>query len=88
MKLTIMDAGNTVVPAYPALRPRGYTVRLDERLADGPEERWTAEDSRCALSADDPLTLLGLAALVETRGDRWQASDEEIDRFVSEFDYS
>jgi hypothetical protein len=88
MKLTIMDAGNTVVPAYPALRPRGYTVRLDERSTDGSEERWTAEDSRCVLNAGDPVTLLGLAALVETRGDGWQASDEELDRFVSEFDYS
>ena len=88
MKLTITDAGNTIVPAYLALRAKGYTVRLDERSTDGPEERWTAEDSRCVLSADDPVTLLGLAALVETRGDRWQASDEEIDRFVFEFDYS
>jgi hypothetical protein len=40
------------------------------------------------LIASDPVTLLGLAALLEMRGDSWQASDEEIDRFVAEFDYT
>jgi hypothetical protein len=31
------------------------------------------------------LTLLGLVALYETRGPEWQASDEQIERFLAEF---
>lgn len=87
MKPTIADAGNTLVPAYLALLARGYAVRRDEAASLGPEELWIAEDAHRVLMAGDPLTLLGLAAMVETRGEDWPASDEEIDRFLAEFGY-
>src|SRR5262249_37901356 len=65
-------------------------AKLGEEFVFNLERHRLTAEGRDDLAArgDDPVTLLGLAALVETRGDGWQASDEEIDRFVAEFDYS
>lgn len=45
---------------------------------------WIAERPDIKLIADDPLTLLGLVVLAETQGENWQASDAEIEQFLSE----
>jgi hypothetical protein len=78
MKPTLASAGNTVVPAYLALLQRGLSVSCTGAywMAEGPDHRFVAED---------PLLLLALVALHETRGSEWQASDEEIDRFITDF---
>jgi hypothetical protein len=85
VKPTLADAANTEIPAYLALLRRGLSVSY-EPLSPGAATRyWVAEDAGCRYVADDLLSLLGLVALYETRGSDWQASDEQIDRFVAEF---
>jgi hypothetical protein len=85
VKTTIAAAGNTLVPAYLALRAKGYVVRREGPISADSEESWSAEDAHRRFIADDTVALLGLVALFETRGEGWQASDEEIDRFLAEF---
>jgi hypothetical protein len=62
---TIANAGNVLVPAVLALRERGFGVSREDR--EGREE-WRAEQGDLLIVADDPLHLLGLAALREQRG--------------------
>ncbi len=80
-KKALAAAANVEVPAYLALRRRGYTVRV-EGGGTG-KERWLAESDTHRLLGDGPLQLLGLAALLETLGDDWQASDAAIDDFLA-----
>jgi hypothetical protein len=86
MKLKIADAGNVTVPAFLTLQQRGYVVRC-ERSADGTRETWIAESDTTELLADDPVALLGLAALAESRGTDWKASDSQIQEFLKKFGY-
>lgn len=82
-KFRIAAAGNTEIPAYLALLEKGYIVRW-ERL---PEERafWFAGKDDYELVAAGPLELLGIAAMVETRGPDWRATDEEIGEFMKRY---
>ena len=82
--VTIAAAGNVLVPALLALRAKGYRVT---RLVGqpGPAEMWRAEKAGEAFIAEDTLTLLGLVALYEARGDGWPAADADIDAFFAEF---
>jgi hypothetical protein len=64
---------------------RGLAVSRESASADAAEARWIAEDAAQRFVAEDPLALLGLVALYEARGPEWQASDEQIDRFLAEF---
>ena len=82
-KIKIAGAGNVVVPAFLALKQRGYTVRREQRT-DG-EHTWIAQSSSAELISDDPVTLLALAAVAETRGEQWRASDPEIQKFLDEY---
>ena len=86
VKPTIAAVGNTVVPAYLSLLARGYVVRREGPPAE--EELWYAEDEHRRFIAGDLVELLGVVALFETRGEGWPASDEEIERFLSEFGYA
>lgn len=85
-KLKIANAGNVTVPAALALEQRGYVVRCD-RSDDGSRETWVAESSMAELFAEDPVALLGLAALLESRGSDWKASDEQSRNFLKKFVY-
>lgn len=85
MKPTLADAANTVIPAYLALLQRGLSVSRESASSDAAEAYWIAEDAARRFVAEDPLALLGLVALYETRGPEWQASDEQIDCFLAEF---
>ena len=80
--MLIGSGANTMVPAVLALREKGYTVRRVK--AEDSREVWHAERQGLELIADDPLSLLGLAAMHETRGDNWKAEDEEIESFLKE----
>jgi hypothetical protein len=75
----IAGAGNVEVPAYLTLAQRGFEVRCDEGGL------WHATKTDCDLIGDGCLELLGLAAMFETRGEHWRASDEEIDNFLAKF---
>jgi len=85
MKPTLADAANTMVPAYLVLLHRGLLVSRDSSFMTHSGGSWVAEDSGHRFVAEDLVTLLGLVALYETRGPDWQASDEQIDQFISEF---
>jgi hypothetical protein len=85
VKPMLAGAPNTVIPAYLALLQRGLSVRREPASGSGRGSYWVAEDAGHRFVAEDPLTLLGLVALDETRGPDWQASDEEIDRFLAQF---
>lgn len=74
----IAAAANTVVPALLALESLGYTVTVDGSLVVA-----TASNERFA--ADDPVTVLGLVKLIETRSWNWRASDEEITATIGKF---
>ena len=74
----IAQAGNTVVPAILALEHLGFTVTQNERLFAA-----SAEGSRFV--AEDPVALLGLIKLAETRRP-WSANDEEIDDVLARYD--
>jgi len=79
---TLAAAGNTDVPACLTLIKLGYSIdRVDK---DG-EEHWIAKKGTLKLIADGPLELLGLCLLRSERGARWQAADDEIDRFLERF---
>ena len=84
-KLNISGAGNVVVPAYLALQKMGYIVRCENPVSD--HEIWIAENDSTILSADDVVILLGLATLAQSRGEHWQASDEEIQDFLKKCGY-
>lgn len=76
-------AGNVVVPAYLALLAKGYVVRCERSSDDF--EFWVAEGPRGRFGADDTITLLGMVAVAETRGEDWRASDPEIESFLKKF---
>lgn len=81
-KFSLSSAGNTLAPAYLALLHKGYDVQFSR---DEDREWWHAENEAGYFSAEDPLTLLGLIALYETRGEEWQASDEQVEGFMERF---
>jgi hypothetical protein len=63
----------------------GFSVRYENPVSD--HETWIAKSDTAILSADDVVTLLGLATLAESRGEGWQASDAEIQDFLKKFGY-
>lgn len=73
----LLQAGNTVVPAILALRQLGCTVALEG-------ETVVASLGDARFRADDPVAVLGLIKLVETRHP-WSASDAEIHEILQEF---
>jgi hypothetical protein len=84
-KSTIASAGNVLVPAYLALQQRGFTEHGQKADDSGEGEMWVAENQFVRLVAEDPLILLGLAALYETRGSEWQAEDDQIEEFLAKY---
>jgi hypothetical protein len=73
-KTTIAEAGNTMAPALAVLRSLGYRVTRDSIG----ERRYRAEDECRMFVADDPLALLGLVKLYETKGDAWRPTDAQV----------
>lgn len=78
----IAAAGNTEVPAYLTLLHAGYQV---SRKVIGSKEEWKAIRADIVLVAENPLELLGLAHMRETRGFHWKAGDKEITDFIGLF---
>jgi hypothetical protein len=74
----LVDAANVMTPAYLTILSKGYSVK---RCG----ERMVAEREGSSFAAESPVTLLGLIAVAEARGEMWQASDDEIDEFVALF---
>lgn len=81
--MNLNAAGNVVVPAYLALRAKGYVVRCER--SPNQLENWIAEGPLGRFCADDPITLLGVVGVAEMRGEDWRASDSEIESFLKTF---
>lgn len=79
--LILADAMNTYDPALATLQERGYRVwvRPVGEVEEG--EEWLARKDGNELIAGDPLRLLGLAAILETRGVNWQLAENEPDLY-------
>ena len=74
-----------MIPAYLALLQRGLSVFREPSAVTDSGMLWVAEDATHQFFAENLVTLLGLVAMHETRGPKWQASDEAIERFIAEF---
>ena len=72
-------AGNLVIPAYLCIPAKGYSVRNANGLM-------TAERGSDHFVAHSPIELLGVITLAEMRGENWQATDDEIDDYLSRFE--
>ena len=81
MKLSA--AGNTEVPAFLALKELGYDISVVDN--EDRSQLWTATKDDTQFSGSGPLELLALVKLIEIRGDKWPASDEEIEEFASKY---
>lgn len=76
--MRITSAANVLTPAYMTILAKGYTVRNEGELLVATRDGDT-------FIADDPILLLGVITIGESRGENWQATDAEIDEFVSKF---
>jgi hypothetical protein len=74
----IAAAANTIIPAVLALEAAGFAVSQEAAYV-------VAQRGDDVYVADDPVTVLGLVALVQARGWEWGASDDEIDRVLPRF---
>lgn len=74
----LVDAANTMTPAYLAILAKGFSVRADGELM-------IAERNGEYFAADGPVPLLGLITMAEIRGEEWEATDDEIEAFVAQF---
>ena len=71
-----------MAPCWSVLEELGYTVTTRHTAGT---EIWIAQKAGEELQAHDPCTLLGLAKLVEVKGECWQAPDEQITEFLQRF---
>ena len=77
-QIRIGDAPNTYNPALIVLVDLGFKISI---LPDEENEDklglWCAQKDNVELIADDPLSLLGLAALWKKRGDKWRRKEDK-----------
>ena len=73
----LVAAGDTVIPAILALEDNGFTVTQEADLV-------VARAANIRFAAEDPVTVLGLVKLAETRRP-WRADDQEIDDVLGRF---
>ena len=83
-KESIVNAGNTEVPAYLAIIEMGYSISLLNESSEA-GSMWVAKKEETKFVASNPLELLGLITMRERRGLNWKASDREIDDYLAQF---
>ena len=79
---TIASAGNTVAPALLALEKLGFAIAV-ERAGEAQVFRAIRSDE--SFVADDPVAVLGLVKLIETRSWGWRAGDAEIEGVLGRY---
>jgi len=79
--MQVMALANTLAPAHAELRKLGFSVTRQPALGSL-RSILRAERPGLVLEADDTLQLLGLATLVERRGEKWRPTDCEVDAFL------
>lgn len=72
-----MPAASTVVPAILALEANGFIVTREADLI-------VARAGNTRFAAEDPVTVLGLVKLAETRRP-WRADDAEVNDVLGRF---
>jgi hypothetical protein len=82
-QVTIAASGNVLVPAVLALEAQGFTVTCAHADSGG---LWTATREDTSATGSNPLEVLGLVALLRSRGKQWRASDPEIADVMERFD--
>lgn len=85
VKKTLSDAASNIVPWYLALIQRGFSVTQEPSAVTESGMLWVAEDETTQFFAEDLVTLLGLVAMRETRGQNLRASDQDIESFLARF---
>lgn len=78
-KTVITTAGNALAPALAVLRELGYSVSA----VPGNPTLLQADNELYHLVAEDPLQLLGLAALATHRGAAWTSTDAEVSALLA-----
>ena len=79
----VANAGNTEVPCYLATKSLGFSFsRMNEKQDN---EIWIAEKGTIKFYASNQLELLGLIYMRELRGEKWKASDNEIDGYLASY---
>lgn len=73
--LHLHGAGNVEAPAWAVLVERGYQVQAGPRGL-------TATGPTGTFESDGALSLLGLVAIAEARGEQWEARDDEVDGYL------
>ncbi|MCF7559469.1 hypothetical protein L3X39_02380 [Sabulilitoribacter multivorans] len=74
-KKSLSVAGNLEVPSYKILKELGYNIIKQDEI-------WVAENDYWTLQAKSQIELLGLANLIEKKGDNWRVTDNEIEEFL------
>jgi hypothetical protein len=82
--MKLAAAGNTLIPAFLTLKEMGYQVTRRTTGTDQ-AEIWIAAKDGNEFTADNPLELLGLVTMGETRGEEWLATDAETEEFLKHF---
>jgi len=82
---SISTAGNTVVPAILALEELGFVISVEHV---GGQDLFRAVRGDETYLADDPVGVLGLVKLVETRGWQWDAADPDLERVMRQYKLS
>ena len=80
---TIVNAGNTEVPCYLAIESLGFKFSIINEKTD--QELWVAESLNLRIVASNQLEVLGLIYMRKLRGNDWNASDSEIDSYLSKY---
>lgn len=73
-KVSIAPAAKTLAPSFALLKSAGFVVTRAPGSSDCVVQ---AEDGRFIIRAANPLLALGLLKLLECRGEKWAATDEE-----------
>ena len=74
--MRIVDVLNTRNPCIHVLESLGFKVRVDPTDSEERVGDWFANRDDIELVAEDPVRLLGLAALVLFRGEEWRRPDD------------
>ncbi len=82
-EIKITAAANVEIPAYLALKEKGFEVYW--KRTDNDKEYWYAEKDELHFMAEGPIELLGVIGVYELRGHNWKASDSEIDEFMEKY---
>jgi hypothetical protein len=83
--MKVSEAGNTIIPAYLTLVDKGYKVERVLIESNDSTALWRAVKANNEFNASDPLTLLGIVAMAEHRGEDWKPKMDESQEFIEKY---